>query len=135
MGGRRWSQRAEQGTRRLRLLHALGAQTARLARLRCRGIAFGVRSDRGYAAYSRPVPVCERYSRESSLRRPIGLARWAAHLRSKRMVTLWVVIPCEHLNAVRVCGMVTAYTHAGFSARATASSESMAPLLYAKVDE
>ena len=77
-----------------RLLHALGAQTAQVARSRGGVHGFESKSSQGYDTANRGMCRIARGYLEkcSSLRRPTGLARWAAILRSKRMVTLWVVI-------------------------------------------
>ena len=82
-------------------LHAFGAQTRRPARLRRR---LGLFSDRLRSSFSRSL--CSSWGSliTSTLRRPTGLARWAAPLWENRMVTLWAAFLCEHFCASRSFG-------------------------------
>merc|ERR1712023_6190 len=41
----------------------------------------------------------------------LGLARWVATLRLKRMVTHWAAFLCEHLTAARARLLATAFGH------------------------
>ena len=83
-------------------LHAFGALTSRPARSRV-GVACVL-----FCEFTRGVPVsrdivwvCVSLTSRAQHSPPVlvGLARWVATWRLKRMVTLWVVYLCEHLNS------------------------------------